>query len=150
MHIQIGYGIEIPKGTYATGLTQEEVDNLFNERIKEASEGARRVVDNQKGLGKGTFDSLSNKKKDAFVDYVYNLGEGKFSAYKNFIPALVNDDREAVQKEYKRHTKVDGKWVELGRNKHFMKYFSEFFPEKEKERSRASYSFSYFPKQTIL
>jgi len=154
-HNEIGYGIEIPKGTYATGLTQEEVDNLFNERIKEAAEGARRVVDNQKGLGKGTFDLLPNKKKAAFVDYVYNLGEGKFSAYKNFIPALVNDDREAVQKEYKRHTKVDGKWVELGRNKHFMKYFSEFFPEKErilpeKERSRASYSFSYFPKQTIL
>jgi len=120
-----------------------------------------------KQLGSGTFASLSRKKQDAFVDYTYNLGEGihirsidkktgkikdkytGFTAYKKFIPAVVNDDRESVLREYKRHVKQsDGKWAELERNKHFMKYFSEFFPERE--RSRASYSFSHFPKETKL
>lgn len=134
---EIFYGIVRPK----TGrpLTQEEAEKLFMERIQHAAKGAERVVD--KYMQPGTFKLLSRRKQEAFVDYVYNMGEGEhtkiknkktgkiedvrtgFTAFKSFIPALVNDDSSAVKKEYVRHSGG----VPLGRNKIFRNYFSEFF-----------------------
>jgi len=134
---EIFYGIVRPK----TGrpLTQEEAEKLFMERIQHAAKGAERVVD--KYMQPGTFKQLSRRKQEAFVDYVYNMGEGEhtkiknkktgkieeertgFTAFRKFIPALINNDVETIEKEYIRHSGG----VPLGRNKIFRNYFREFF-----------------------
>ena len=134
---EIFYGIVRPKG--GRPLTQEEAEKQFMERIQHAAKGAERVVD--KYMQPGTFKQLSQRKQEAFVDYVYNMGEGKhtkiknkktgkiedertgFTAYKKLIPALVNDDLLTVEEEYIRHSGG----VPLGRNKNFRNYFPEFF-----------------------
>ena len=142
---EIYAGIVRPKG--GSPLTQEAAEKLLGKRMQDAFKVAERVVD--KRMKPGTFYRLPQRKKEVFVDYAFNMSEENFAKYKNFIPALVNDDKEGVEKEYIRNMRDENdNLIPLGRNKTFKKFFTEFFPERE--RSRASHSFSYFPKQTIL
>lgn len=142
---EISYGIVRPKG--GSPLTQEESEKLLGKRMQDAFKVAERVVD--KRMKSGTFNSLPQRKKEVFVDYAFNMSEEAFTKYKNFIPALVNDNKKGVEEEYIRNMRdKNNNLIPLGRNKHFKKFFTEFFPEKE--RSKSSYSFSYFPKQTKL
>jgi len=142
---EISYGIVRPKG--GSPLTQEAAEKLLGERMQNAFKVAERVVD--KRMKPGTFKNLPQRKKEVFVDYAFNMSEENFAKYRKFIPALINDDKKGVEEEYIRNMRDENdNLIPLGRNKIFKKFFPEFFPERE--RSRASYSFSHFPKETKL
>ena len=142
---EIYAGILRPKG--GPPLTQEAAEKLLGKRIQDAFKVAERVVD--KRMKPGTFNQLPQRKKEVFVDYAFNMSEENFAKYRKFIPALINDDKKGVEEEYIRNMRDENdNLIPLGRNKIFKKFFPEFFPERE--RSRASYSFSHFPKETKL
>lgn len=79
----IGFGTMIDR-KYGGGITEEEGEMLLINRLEGAVSAARFLVKN--------FDSLSMNRQRVLAEMVYNLGQAKFSKFKNTIAAIEAGD----------------------------------------------------------
>jgi GH24 family phage-related lysozyme (muramidase) len=103
----IGYGHQIKAGD-AFGTLSEQA----------ATELLKRDLMAFYGLVESRYGRLDNSQTEMFLDFYFNLGSMR--AFPKMERAILSHDGQSMRREYKRY--VHGR--ELGRNKHFAKYFN--------------------------
>lgn len=78
--------IGIGRNLEANPLTDNAIDLLLLEDLVRAEEGARRVI------GNSNFNSLSDNRKLAIINLVFNLGEAGFSKFTSTIACIKAQD----------------------------------------------------------
>lgn len=110
----IGYGHKLTpseqrKGVFKNGLTDNEVNDLFEKDLKIAYKQASKDIDRlvRKYRSEGipvkitSFNELGDLEKLMVVDFAFNLGSA--TKFPEFIRGLLNGDIALMKKEYKRN-----------------------------------------------
>jgi len=104
----IGWGInmstfsEEEKLRISQGVTSEEIEEMFNNRISKHLDKSKEKITE---MG-GDWDTLPDNVKLALTDFSYNLGSLK--KFPKFTQAVIDNDLETAKKEYKRYYKDKG------------------------------------------
>lgn len=113
----IGWGINMStlsaadKKRFSKGVSTEEIEGLYNERISSHLNKSQKHITS---LG-GNWDSFPDNIKLALTDFSYNLGSLK--KFPKFTQAIIDNDLATAKKEYKRFYTQNGKRTEMvGRN----------------------------------
>ena len=99
----IGWGInmstfsEEEKLRLSKGITTEELEGMFNERVSKHLDKSKDKITN---MG-GDWETLPDNVKLALTDFSYNLGG--LDKFPKFTQAIIDNDLETAQKEYKRY-----------------------------------------------
>lgn len=102
----IGYGHQIKAGEVFGRLSEREATELLKADLKAFHE----VISKR-------YVHLDNSQTEMLLDFYFNLGSMR--AFPKMERAILEHDSQSMRREYKRY--VQGR--ELGRNKHFSKYF---------------------------
>lgn len=106
--VSIGVG----RNLEATPLSDLIIDIILLEDVAKAEAGARKIV------GSTFFDRISENRKLAIINLVFNLGEGGFRAFQNTIAAIKKEDwlgasKRILESKYATQVKERAKRVSL-------------------------------------
>ena len=140
----VGYGHNLGKGSRAKnkfikingemvdvskGITSEQADWLLKKDIIAKTKITAKNIEDKYP---GKWDSWPTAKREAMIDYTFNLGKNVTTAFKNLTQGMVDDDPIKIAGEFQRYTNVvrdsDGNITSkkpLGRNKKWWKQFGE-------------------------
>jgi GH24 family phage-related lysozyme (muramidase) len=93
----IGYGHEIKVGEdFNKGLTNQQVENLFQEDLASHTKMAKDVVDTFKGNKPGTFSKLPIETQNVLVDMAFSMGKNGLKKYEDFLSAVQNKNKSKM------------------------------------------------------
>lgn len=98
----IGYGHRLTEDekarkAYKGGITEDQAHEILMQDIKKAEIGAR------KHFGDKGWEAMDQHRKEMAIDYVYNLGVGGFSKFKELSKYIRMGNISGIRAKYKRH-----------------------------------------------
>jgi len=121
----IGYGHKLTDEEIASGKVYGyDINNLnknqANTILIRDLEEKNKILNNKLGTA---YAELDPKRKQMLLDIQFNV-RGGVDSFPKFTEAVLNNDINTMQEEYKRYFKnKQGKMVELARNKQFSSFF---------------------------
>ena len=121
----VGYGHKLTEEEIASGKVYGyDINNLnknqANTILIRDLEEKNKILNNKLGTA---YVELDPKRKQMLLDIQFNV-RGGIDSFPKFTEAVLNNDTNTMQKEYKRYFEnKQGKMVELARNKQFSSFF---------------------------